>query len=254
MRGGGLVLSIQSILSTVRVAVHDTDAIEYDDKEIVSVINAGLRFIRRTIIELQPEILSETIVGELAAGENTVLMEKRPAAIVEITAGDNVKTSNSYRISDKIYHNYNPIYNNKTPIYAEEIVDKTYYENPLQAINLRHVNNKDEEGVPRAFYRTGLRAIHFVPIPNKTTGYTIRYVPDLDEVTLADNSPLLTEYDDFLIEYATIRLSIGNEYDVSQEQVIMGNIVSQIQNMLFPPPPGVRVRGYWDNGPRRGDY
>ena len=79
-------------------------------------------------------------------------------------------------------------------------------------------------------------------------------MPDLEELTIDDNSPLLTEYDDFLIEYATIRLSIGNEYDVSQEQVIMGNIISQIQQMLFPPPPGVRVRGYWDNGPRRGDY
>ncbi len=248
------MLSIQTILSTVRVAVHDTDGITYDDNEIVSVINAGLRFIRRTIIELQPEILSETIAGELAAGERTILMEKRPATIVEITAGDNVKTSKTYRISDKIYRNYNPIFHNRTPIYAEQGVDKTYYESPLQPINLRHVADKNEEGLPRAFYRTGSRTIHFVPIPDKTTGYTIRYVPDLEELTIDDTSPLLTEYDDFLIEYATIRLSIGNEYDVSQEQVIMGNIISQIQQMLFPPPPGVRVRGYWDNGPRRGDY
>ena len=119
---------------------------------------------------------------------------------------------------------------------------------------MRHVKDKNEEGLPRAFYRTGLRMIHFVPIPDKVTGYTIRYVPDLEELTIDDNSPLLTEFDDFLIEYATIRLSIGNEYDVSQEQVIMGNIISQIRELLFPPPPGVRVRGYWNNEPRRGDY
>lgn len=247
------MLSMQSILSTVRVAVHDTDAITYDDAEIVAVLNAGLRFIRRTIIELQPEILSETVAGELAAGESTVLMEKRPAAIVEVTAGDRVKSVKEYYTNDKIYHNYNLIYHNRTSIYSKQ-TDRTYYESPLQAINLRHVDDRNAEGLPRAFYRTGPRTIHFVPIPDKTTAYTIRFVPDLDELTLQDTSPLLTEYDDFLIEYATIRLSIGNEYDVSQEQVVMGNIISQIQQMLFPPPPGVRVRGYWDNGPRRGDY
>ncbi|MBQ8698868.1 MAG: hypothetical protein IJ521_07710, partial [Schwartzia sp.] len=94
------MLSMQSILSTVRVAVHDTDAITYDDAEIVAVLNAGLRFIRRTIIELQPEILSETGAGELAAGESTVLMEKRPAAIVEVTAGDRVKSVKEYYTND----------------------------------------------------------------------------------------------------------------------------------------------------------
>ena len=248
------MLPIKTIINTVRASVHDSDAITYDDNEMMDVLNNGIRFIRRQIIDMQPEILSETIVGELAAGENTVLMEKRPAAIVEITAGDNVKKSHTYRLSDKIYRNYNPIFHNRTPIYAEQITDKTYYEMPLRATNLRHVKDKNEEGLPRAFYRTGLRMIHFVPIPDKVTGYTIRYVPDLEELTIDDNSPLLTEFDDFLIEYATIRLSIGNEYDVSQEQVIMGNIISQIRELLFPPPPGVRVRGYWNNEPRRGDY
>ena len=248
------MLPIKTIMKTVRTAVHDSDAITYDDDELIDVLNNGIRFIRRTIMEIQPENLSETIVGELSAGENTVLIDKRPAKIVEITAGDNVKTSKTYKISDKIYRNYNPIFHNKTPIYAEQIVDKTYCEFPLRATNLRHVFNKSEEGLPREFYRTGLRTIHFVPIPVKTTGYTIRYVPDLDEFTIEDNSPLLTEFDDFLVEYCTIRLSIGNEYDVSQEQVVMGNIIAQIREMLFPPPPGVCVRGYWNNEPRRGDY
>ena len=248
------MLPIKTIIKTVRATIHDTDAITYDDSELMDVLNNGIRFIRRTIIEMQPEILSETIAGELSAGENTVYMEKRPATIVEITAGDKVKTSNTYRVSDKIYHNYNQIFHNRTPIYAEQITDNTYYEIPLHATNLRHVKNKNEEGLPRAFYRTGLHTIHFIPIPDKTTAYTIRYVPDLEELTIDDSSPLLTEFDDFLIEYAAIRLSIGNEYDVSQEQTIMGSIISQIQQMLFPPPPGVRVRGYWNNKPRRGDY
>ncbi len=245
------MLTIQSILGRVRVAVHDTDGITYDDDEIVAVINAGLRFVRRTIMTLQPELLSETVSGELAAGENVVVLEKRPSAIVEVTAGDKVRKTVTTYGNDLIYHNYEKIFQNHTLIYSR--VDTLYYdEKPIAATNMRHIRERYEEGTPVAFYRTGPRTFHFMPIPTATTAYTIRFISDLEELTIDDTSPLETDMDDFLIEYATIRLSIGNEYDVSQEQVIMGSIVSQIQQMLYPPPPGVRVRGYWDPIPVRG--
>ena len=69
---------------------------------------------------------------------------------------------------------------------------------------------------------------------------------DIDEVTASDVSPLGTEFDDFLIEYAATRLSVGNEFDMSQEQQIMANIYGQIQALLRPLPPGVDTMGYWD--------
>lgn len=59
------------------------------------------------------------------------------------------------------------------------------------------------------------------------------------------NSPLLTEFDDLLIEYVAIRLSIGNEYDMTQEAQLLANIMAQIQQILTPPPAGFIMEGYW---------
>lgn len=58
-------------------------------------------------------------------------------------------------------------------------------------------------------------------------------------------SPLSTEFDDFLIEYVAIRLSIGEEYDMTQESRLMANIVAHIQQILIPPSAGIITRGYW---------
>ena len=120
---------------------------------------------------------------------------------------------------------------------------------------MRHVINRYRSGTPRAYYRTGLKNIHFHPVPDKTTAYTITTIDDLDELTLTDSSPFITDFDDFVIEYAALRLSIGNEYDMSQEAQVMANITAQIQQLLYPPPPGYETHGYWDNTCRwRTDY
>ena len=73
----------------------------------------------------------------------------------------------------------------------------------------------------------------------------MRTIDDFEELTLEDETPLLNDFDDFLIEYATMRLSIDNEYDATQEQQILSAIQSQIAQILSPPPAGTVVRGYW---------
>ena len=83
---------------------------------------------------------------------------------------------------------------------------------------------------PKEFYLTGTKTINFFPIPERPTKYTVITVDDIEELSLDDNSLLNTDFDNFLIEYANIRLSIGNEYEVSQEQQVMANIYSQIHS------------------------
>ena len=92
---------------------------------------------------------------------------------------------------------------------------------------------------------TGSQTLNFFPIPNRKTKYTVRTVDDIEELSWTDSSPLNTEFDDFLIEYAAIRLSVGNEYDMTQENQLMANIAAQIQALLIPPPAGVLTRSYW---------
>ena len=247
------MLPIKTILKRIRATLHDSDAVTYDDEELIDVLNNGVRFIRRTIAEIQPEILMETEKGVLSPGQSSVTLKERPLKIVRITAGDEVISSTTEEgKSDLIYKNQNLIYNNQDLIYAEPIVTTNYREKTLHATNLRHIPDEDEEGTPREYYRTGLKTIHFWPVPMVETAYTVDAINDIEELTADDKSPLISDFDDFLMEYAALRLAIGNEYDESQETQVMMNIYNQIRDLLAPPPVGVVVDGYWGGGRRRG--
>ena len=210
------------------------------------MINCGIRFIRRAIVNIRPSLLYSSTEGILNAGTKSILLEKRPTKIIHVTAGDRIiKTVTTYS-SDKIYHNYKKIWGNHDPI-CTEVVTNFYAEKELRKTELAHLVKEwsDLTGAPKEFYLTGTQTINFFPIPERPTKFTVITVDDIKELTLQDNSPLNTEFDDFLIEYANIRLSIGNEYEVSQEQQVMANIYSQIQQILMPPPAGVLTKGYW---------
>ena len=204
------MIPIKTAIKRIRGAIHDYQHINYSDAEILLVINAGLRFIRRTIADIQPEILMSEEKGILQGGENTIQLEKLPLSIIEVTAGN----------SEKQYK--------------------------LYETNLQHLKNRKFHGEhARIFYRVGLKTLKLFPVPKFETAYTVRTIEDFEKLTLEDETPLLNDFDDFLIEYATMRLSIDNEYDATQEQQILSAIQSQIAQILSPPPTGTVVRGYW---------
>lgn len=240
------MLSLQVIMRRIRKRLHDSDSIAYDDEEIVDVINCGIRFIRRAIANIRPSLLASTTEGILSAGTKSIVLDVRPTKIIHVTAGNKItKTIKTYN-SEKIYHNYKKIWRNHDPI-CTEVVTNYYSEKALRRTELAHIigRGSEQSGTPREFCLIGNQTIRFFPIPDVDTKYTLLTINDITELSLTDNSPLNTEFDDFLIEYATTRLSIGNEYDVSQESELMMNIYSQIQQILLPPPSGVVVRGYW---------
>lgn len=247
------LLPIKTIIKRARVKLHDTDGITYEDDAILDVANDGIRFIRRSIAQVQPELLLSTVTGTIEAGTQKIELEKNPLAVIEVAAGDRIDrrvlTYDDYLIfGDRV-----KIAEDLRPICAEHLT--VYYkQDVLQATNLRHIANRMKSGTPTAFYRTGLRSINLFPVPDKTTAYTISTVDDIEEVTFEDNSPLINDFDDFLIEYIVTRTAIGEEYDMTQEQSIMANIFMQIQNLLAPPPPGVTVGGYWDTSYEASDY
>lgn len=201
------MLSVQTLAERIRRRLHDTEKITYSDEELRECINLGVRFIRRIIARVRPALLMSESGGTLPKGVNAVVLDVRPLKI--ISAAVNGKA--------------------------------------LEETELAFVirERSDREGVPEKFYLTGIQTINFYPTPQEPTPYTIRTVDDIKELTWADKSPLLTEFDDFLVEYATIRLSIGNEFDMTQESQLVANIVAQIQQILLPPPAGISTKGYW---------
>lgn len=201
------MLSVQTLARRIRHRLHDTDEITYSDEEILDCINCGVRFIRRIIARLRPALLMSEMAGILTAGENSITLANRPTKIISVTAGGKA----------------------------------------LEETELAFAIHKTDDGAqePKEFYLTGTQTINFFPTPTEPTPYTIRTVDDIAELVWEDNSPLNTEFDDFLIEYAVIRLGVGNEYDMTQESQLMANIAAQIQEVLIPPPVGVIVKGYW---------
>ena len=201
------MLDVQTLARRIRASLHDTDEITYSDEKILDCINCGIRFIRRLIVSMRPSLLMSEVEGTLAAGENKIVLETRPMKIVSVTAGG--KALEETELSFAIFKD-----NKKT-------------------------------GAPEEFFLAGTKTIHFYPTPDEPTPYTIRTVDDIEELTWEENSPLLTEFDDFLVEYATIRLSVGNEFDMTQESQLMANITAQIRQILIPPPAGLVRKGYW---------
>ena len=241
------MLSVQTLAKRIRFRIHDTDSIAYDDTEILDCINNGVRFIRRIIANVRPALLLSEVEGVLEVGTRSITLAKRPTKIVNVTAGDRIIKTEVYFTGKKIYNNFDKIFRNHDPIYNRH-EKNTYSERALHQteMTLLAPRPSDAEGSPRAFFLTGSQTLNFFPIPNRKTKYTVRTVDDIEEIEWAGKSPLNSEFDDFLIEYAAIRLSVGNEFDMTQEMQLMANITAQIQALLIPPPAGVLTKGYWE--------
>ena len=250
------MLPVSTIVRRIRMRLHDLDNITYSDEGILDALNMALRFVRRCIADIRPSLLIETHEGMIEAGTRSIELPFRPLKVLHITVGDNIIKSETIDNSESVFQNYKDPWHNPTPIYTLKQVD-TYREAGLNQTELAHVVKDDNDitGEPKEFYITGSKTIHFVPIPERKIKYSIMYVPDFEELTIEDKSPLLTDFDDFLVEYASIRLNISNEFDMTQEQAMMNSIYQQIQKMLVAPPVGFVANGYWQRRrSRRSDY
>lgn len=206
------MMSVKDIVIRIRSSTHDKQQTGYRDSDILGYINDGVRLMRRIIMSIRPELLADDpVTGTLLAGESTIKLEKMISKVLEVTAGDK----------------------------------------RLEPLSANMVMDAQATGIPDSFYLQGWKTIRVYPIPEKDIDYSVTVVSDMTLLDYDGASPFPTEIDDFLIEYAVTRASISNEFDVSQESSIMGNIISQatdfLRNMAQDT---VFVDGYW--GPHRG--
>ena len=205
------MLAVEELIKRVRILVHDEQETGYDDIAILNCLNAGSRFLRRMILQLKPELLSNVTKGNLNTNENIIELDFIPVKIVDI------------RINGK----------------------RIIYKSRADILNM------DKHGFPYAYFITGLKTINLYPMPD--INYEILAVEDIKEMTLSDDdngkSPFPNEFDDMLIEYALIRLSMGNEFDMSQEMSVMSQIVVQLENILRERDTVYVISGYYDSLP-----
>lgn len=238
------MIGVKELIKKIRVAIHDTQNNNYEDGDILSTINAALRFIRRTIAEIQPELLISETTGILERGKDTIELEKIPMKIIELTAGDKILSKSEGYSGKKIFSNFDKIFGNVTKTNSRYEL-KSFLEYPLEETTMHHIHNRNEIGRPEKFYRAGLKTLKIYPKARSETAWTLRTIDDIENLKFEDTTPVLNEFDDFIFEYCVMRLSLTEEYDIQQEAQIMANIHQQIVQTLQPPPAGVVVRGYW---------
>ena len=78
------MLAVEELIKRVRILVHDEQETGYDDIAILNCLNAGSRFLRRMILQLKPELLSNVTKGNLNTNENIIELDFIPVKIVDI--------------------------------------------------------------------------------------------------------------------------------------------------------------------------
>lgn len=225
------MLTMATILEKIRYATHDEQETGYTDAFLLGCINDGIRLIRRTIMEINPMILADfTQEGTLEKGKTAIV----PYKVVSTKTIE--KEDGSTEVVEET-----------SPVILSHICSVRVNERELRQIQPNEVYRFDRDGEPKFYYLTGFCNVNVYPVPNEDMAYRIDGVTDMGELTeLTDVSPFPTEYDDFLYEYAIMRASFGNEFDMSQETGLVAQIVSQIEEKVRGiSPVGVSSVGYW---------
>lgn len=218
------MLTVNEIITRVRATTHDEQETGYTDETLTGFINDGVHFLRRMLMDINPLLLADfSQSGTLSAGENEIV----PSITTQTSVTDGPVTT-IYKLSN--------------------ICDLRVDGRRLQQVKLSEIANLDKEGKPDSYYLIGHSLIKVWPIPSEEYSYSLVAVKDMEHLTeLTDTSPFPREVDDFLYEYVTVRASITNEFDISQENSIMASIIQQVEQYAFNLSPiGVQTKGYWD--------
>lgn len=202
-------MTLADIIDRVRTNTHDKDVLEYEDTTITDYINDGIRFVRRTILSIDAlQLLDEIVTGTLSAGEAIIQQNMRSSAVLEV------------RLNGR----------------------------RLEKMSPWGIDNAREQGSPQGYFVTGFGKINVWPVPAEDMEYRIMAIHDMVLLkNLDDEFPLMNELVDFVVEYACIRASMTNEFDLSQETSIMGTVISQVEDLVRKyNSRGVQAGGYWD--------
>ena len=203
------MLTVEAILNRVRAAIHDEQKTGYSDATLTSYINDGIRFLRRTVFEINPLLLTDIdLSGTLAAGKGALAVGAR---LTHVSA---------LRVGGRLLRQIDP----------NELADLTV------------------QGVPQAYYLQGLDTVRIYPVPKEAMPFHLLGTKDMQLLKKgSDVSPFPNDMDDWLLEYVNIRASMSNEFDIGQETQVMQNIITQVESMLHGlSPHGIQTEGYWN--------
>ena len=79
------MIAVDELLKQIRRTLKDEDKNSYSDDELLSYIQSGIVFVRRIIIQLNPEYLSVPLAeGTLEPGNNKITVDKSTSYIYDV--------------------------------------------------------------------------------------------------------------------------------------------------------------------------
>lgn len=217
------MLTAKNIIERVRWNVNDQQETGFSDEMLLGFINDGIRLLRRTIMDTNPDLLQDyDYSGALPAGASRVTLTDASSVTVRLS----------------------------------RIIEVRVGGKEIPREDRRRIRNLSRTGWPICYYAIGNSTLGVYPVPDENTDIEVVGIKDQELLTsMDDESPFPNELDDFLVEYVGIRAKFTDEFDQSQESQLFAQITQQIEayalNML---PSGVTVDGVWDRPRIRRDY
>ena len=186
-------MNVANVIKRVRLKITDEDKYRFSDDDVIIAMNEAIRFVNDNITSILPELIAVQETGSLEAGENTIEMDSSPTRILEVRIG----------------------------------------KDSLHCINLHHVNDTEETGQPGAFVILGAKKLKVYPIPNEKVNYEITFVPvAMEVVEVEDEISIPDDFIDSVIEFTSMRLSLGDEVDQTRGTQLMSMLHDKIQSKL----------------------
>lgn len=200
-------MNVRDVIERVRIKITDENAYRFTDENIILIVNDAVRLIRNVFIDEMPEIMCEPkVTGELADGENTIIVPFNPVRYIDV------------RCNGRRLH-----------LSARHGIDDT-----------------EAVGEPELFVPSGISSIEVYPKPNGVSKYEVFAVKAAEELDIESELPFPDDFCDEVIEYTATRLSLIDEFDQSAETQLISTINSNVANKLqkYAPKEHV-VKGYY---------
>lgn len=216
------MLTAKAIIERVRMNTYDKQETGFTDEMLLGYINDGIRLLRRTILDVNPDLLADyDYITTLKAGENRVNL---------------VESSVNVTLS--------------------RVVDVRIDGHTVYQEDKRRIVDTTKEGEPFCYYMLGQSTISVYPVPPEDMNVEVTGVKDQKLLTsIEEKTPLPSDVDDFLIEFVGIRAKMTDEFDLTQENSLFSSIIRQVENYAMNLlPSGITVDGVWDRPRIRRDY
>lgn len=199
---------LSRVIDRIRRMTHDEQVLEYTNETIVDYINDGIKFVRRAVMNIYPQLLIDIDTEDiLEPEEDTIYLFEPIAQIVD------------FRIDGRV----------------------------IPCVNPGSVSDTYELGQPQGYAMENFDTIKIYPAPENPTPYTLKAIKDFEPLTVdSEEIPLTNGLIDFVVEYAIMRASFTNEFDMTQESSLMVSVLQSLEARLRAfTPASVITRGYW---------